>query len=194
MLDRVHPVNVISAAIFTQCTRNVHDRHDVNDEVPEAPKRFICPVPYPKRLPMSQPAPYSPVPKNGTTAPSNVNKEPLPPAPPLLDDHPYIRITQSQGLPERDFDPTKRIPVPLTQAEIRTLAQHHLDSVYHFLCYMKSGGSIGSSELYRDAYYRARFGELAELLSRDDQAKFHEIMRRRNIYVETLRDPEEESP
>jgi hypothetical protein len=140
---------------------------------------------------VSHPAPYGPVPKNGTTARSTDSNEPLPPAPPLLDDHPYIRITHSQGFSEQDFDPTERIPVPLTQTEIRTLAQHHLNSVYHLWGYMKSGGSIGSSDLHRDAYYRGRFGELAELLSEEDRNKFREIMRIRNMYIDTLRDHEE---
>jgi hypothetical protein len=117
----------------------------------------------------------------------------LPPAPPLLEDHPYIRIIEGRGFSEQDFDPAKRIPVPLTQTEIRVLAQHHLDSVYHFLGFMKSGGSFGSSDLHRDAYYRERFGQLAELLSRKDQDRFREIMRIRNTYVDTLRDPEEET-
>jgi hypothetical protein len=58
---------------------------------------------------------------------------------------------------------------------------------------MKSGGSFGSSDLHRDAYYRERFGQLAELLSRKDQDRFREIMRIRNTYVDTLRDPEEET-
>ena len=142
---------------------------------------------------MSQPVPDRPVPKSGTAAPSTNNKEPFPPTPPLLADHAYIRILQYQGLRECDFDPAERISVPLTQTEIRALAQHHLDGVYQFLCYMKSGGCFGSSDFHRDAYYRGRFGELAELLSQEDQDKFREIMRIRNMYVETLRDHEEES-
>ena len=36
--------------------------------------------------------------------------------------------------------------VSLTQAEIRTLAQHHLDAVYQFLGLMKTSGSVGSSD------------------------------------------------
>ena len=131
---------------------------------------------------------------NHATPPAgNGNREPLPPAPPLLEDHPYIRITQSCGLSEEDFNPTKRVPVPLTQVEIRTLAQHHLDRAYQFLGYMKSGGSVGSSDFYRDSYYRGRFGELAELLTEEDRENFREIMRIRNMYVKGLSDPEEES-
>lgn len=122
----------------------------------------------------------------------DVNKEPFPPPPAVLEDHPFIRILQYRGFHESDFDPAKRVPVPLTQAELRTLAQHHLDAVYQFLGFMKTGGSVGSSDFHRDAYHRERFGALAELLSQENREKFSEITRIRNVYIETLRDPEEE--
>ena len=141
---------------------------------------------------MHHPDSQSRIPNDSTDATKNVNKEPFPPTPPVLEDHPYIRILQYQGFDENDFDPASRVPVPLTQAEIRVLAQHHLDGVYQFLGHMKSGGCFGSSDLHRDAYYRGRFGALADLLSEEDQKRFGEIMRIRDEYIETLRDPEED--
>jgi len=126
------------------------------------------------------------------SATSDPSREPFPPSPPVLEEHPFIRILRYQGFSEHDFDPAKRVSVPLTQAEIRTLAQHHLDNVYRFRGFMKTGGSFGSSDLYRDAYHRERYGNLAELLSQEDQAKFQEIQRIRNEYIETLRDTEDD--
>jgi len=131
-------------------------------------------------------------PEHATPPAGDANSEPFPTSPAVLEDHPFVRILQYQGFREQDFDPAKRVPVPLTQAEIRTLAQHHLDGVYQFLGYMQTGGSFGSSDLHRDAYHRGRFGALADLLSEEDQKRFGEIMRIRNEYIETLSDPEEE--
>lgn len=129
-------------------------------------------------------------PTHATPAAGNGDREPFPPSPAVLDDHPVIRILQYQGFRERDFDPAKRVPVPLTQAEIRTLAQHHLDAVYQFLGFMKTGGAVGSSDLHRDAYHRERFGAFAALLTEEDREKFLEITRIRNAYIEGLCDPE----
>ena len=123
---------------------------------------------------------------------SNALKEPFPPTPPVLEDHPYIRVLQYQGFREEDFDPANRVPVQLTQTEIRTLAQHHLDAIYQFLGFMKTGGSVGSSDFRRDDYHHDRFGDLTALLSEEDREKFLEITRIRNEYIATLRDPEEE--
>lgn len=131
-------------------------------------------------------------PQHATPPAGNGNREPFPPTPAVLEDHPFVRILQYQGFHERDFDPAKRVPVPLTQAEIRTLAQHHLDAVYQFLAFQKTGGSVGMSDFHRDQYRRERFGALAELLSEEDREKFLEITRIRNAYIETLRDLEEE--
>jgi hypothetical protein len=130
-------------------------------------------------------------PKQATPPDGNGNREPFPSPPTVLEDHPFIRILQHQGFQESDFDPTKRVPVPLTQAEIRTLVQHHLDAVYQFLGFMKTGGSSGSSDFHRDAYHRERFGALTDLLSEEDREKFLEITRIRNAYIETLHDPKE---
>lgn len=131
-------------------------------------------------------------PKHATPPVGAGNRKPFPPKPAPLEDHPFVQILQYQGFHESDFDPAKRVPVPLTQAELRTLAQHHLDAVYQFLGFMKTGGSFGSSDLHRDAYHRERFGALAELLSQEDRDNFCEITRIRNTYIDTLRDPEEE--
>jgi len=131
-------------------------------------------------------------PEHATPPAGNGNREPFPPTPAVLEDHPYVRILQYPGLHEEDFDPAKRVPVPLTQAEIRTLAQHHLDTSYRFLAYQNTGGSFGMSDLRRDQYCRERFITLADLLSEEDQNRFGEIIRIRNEWVETLRDPEEE--
>ncbi len=120
-------------------------------------------------------------------------KEPLPPTPPLLEDHPFIRILQYQGFEESDFKPANRVAVPLTRAEIRVLAQHHLDRIYQFLGYMKTGGCGGSTDFHRDFYHRDRFGELAEHLLDEDLDKFREITRMRDMYIKTLHDPEDES-
>ena len=140
---------------------------------------------------MCQPVPYSPVPKNSTTAPSTDNKEPLPPAPPLLQGHPYIRITRSEGFSEQNFVPIKRTQVSLTQVEIRLLAQHHLDCVYDFLCFRKSGGSFGIIAMHRDACHRKRFGELVPLLSQEDQEKVCEIIDIMSMWEDTLCDSAE---
>jgi hypothetical protein len=131
-------------------------------------------------------------PEHATPLAGNGNREPFPPSPAVLEDHPYVRILHYQGFHEQDFDPAKRVPVPLTQAEIRTLAQHHLDDVYRFLAYQQTGGSFGMTDLRRDRYHRERFGALADLLSEEEQKRFGEIMRIRNEYIETLSDPEEE--
>ncbi len=109
----------------------------------------------------------------------------LPAAPAILEDHPYIRITRSQGFVELDFDPAKRVPVLLTQTEIRVLAQHHLNAVYKDLGFMKTCGSFGDADRDRDAYYRSRYRELVELLSKEDREKFREINRIRKNYLDT---------
>ena len=57
---------------------------------------------------MSQPDRQSRIPKDSTEATNNVNKEPFPPTPPVLKDHPYIRILQYCGFGENDFDPANR--------------------------------------------------------------------------------------
>jgi len=90
-----------------------------------------------------------------------------------------------------DLDPAKRVLVSLTQTEIRTLALHHLNSVYHFLCFRKLGGSFGGIHMHRDACYRNRCGKLVRLLSQEDQEKFREIMRIRNMCIDIVRDPAE---
>ena len=112
------------------------------------------------------------------------------PAPTVLEDHPYIRITRCQGFVERDFDPTKRVLVPLTQTEIRTLAKHHLDAVYKGLGFYKWDGSFGDADRDRDTYYRGRYRELVDLLSKEDQEVFREINRIRKMYLDTFRDAE----
>ena len=114
----------------------------------------------------------------------------LPAAPAVLEDHPYIRITRRQGFVERDFDPAKRVLVPLTQTEIRTLAQHHLDAVYKSLGFIKWDGSFGDADRDRDAYYRGRYRELVELLSKEDLEMFREINRIRKMYIDSFRAPE----
>jgi len=114
----------------------------------------------------------------------------LPTAPAVLEDHPYIRITRSQGFSERDYDPAKRVLVPLTQTEIRVLAQHHLDAVYNGLGFIKMCGTFGDADRDRDAYYRGRYRELVELLSKEDCEMFREINRIRKMYLDTFRDAE----
>lgn len=118
-------------------------------------------------------------------------REPTPPTPPLLDDHPYVRITQYQGFREYDFDPAKRISVPLTRAEIRTLAQHHLDRIDQFEGFIQCGGAYGNSDIHRDNHHRGRFVELSSMLPDEDREKFNEIIEIRDRYIETLYDPEE---
>lgn len=127
----------------------------------------------------------------GDAVPSEESREWFQPTPPLLEDHPYVRITQYEGFRECDFNPAKRMSVPLTQAEIRVLAQHHLDRVCQFEGFVKCGGSYGRSDIHRDNYHRGRFVELAGLLSDEDREKFNEIIEIRDRYVETLYDPEE---
>lgn len=118
-------------------------------------------------------------------------REPFPPAPPLLRDHPYVRITQSAGLLEEDFDPTHRTAVPLTRIEIRTLAQHHLDKVASYAAFRRMGGYYGSSDTRRDVHYRNRFSDMMDLLPEEDREKFREIIAMRERYIDTLYDPEE---
>ena len=112
------------------------------------------------------------------------------PAPTVLEDHPYIRITRCQGFVERDFDPAKRVLVPLTQTEIRVLAQHHLDAVYKGLGFIKWDGSFGDADRDSDAYYRGRYRELVDLLSKEDLEMFREINRIRKMYIDSFRAPE----
>lgn len=131
-------------------------------------------------------------PKHATSPAGDGNREPFPPTPAVLEDHPFVRILQYQGFYEQDFDPADRVPVQLTQAEIRTLAQHHLDAVYQFLAFQKTGGSVGGTDFRRDHYRRDRFFELSGMLSEEDHRKFDEVIRIRNEYIDTLRDPEEE--
>jgi hypothetical protein len=128
---------------------------------------------------------------NSASTTDTSRKEPLPPTPPLLEDHPYIRILRYQGFAESDFDPESRVAVPLTRAEIRVLAQHHLDRTYQFEASINLGCAVGVSDHYRDHYNQCRFGELADLLPEEDQEKFKEIIRIRDKYIETLYNPED---
>ena len=128
------------------------------------------------------------------TAPpaGNRNKEPFPPTPPVLEDSPFFQILKRWGYRERELDSSIRVPELLAPAEIRVLAQHHLDASYHFRGFIKAGGVASSSDLDRDDYHRARFRGLTARLSEEDRAKFRELIRTRNECIETLRDPEKE--
>ena len=120
-------------------------------------------------------------------------KEPFPPSAPVLEDTQFIRILKKFGYREPDKNSGKRTPVLLSQSEIRTLAQHHLDCVDHFDRFLKTGGSAVSSDFDRADCHLGRFRQFASLLSEEDREKFREITRIRKVYLETLRDPKEES-
>ena len=55
---------------------------------------------------------------------------------------------------------------------------------------MKMCGTFGDADRDRDAYYRGRYRELVELLSKEDHEKFREINRIRKMYLDTFRDAE----
>jgi hypothetical protein len=111
---------------------------------------------------------------------SNALKEPFPPTPPVLEDSPFFHILKRWGYRERELDSSIRVPALLSPAEIRVLAQHHLDASHHFRGFMKAGGAASSSDFDRDDYHRARFRELTARLSEEDRAKFREFIRTRN--------------
>jgi len=123
---------------------------------------------------------------------SNALKEPFPPSLPFLEEQSFNRILKRWGYREHELDSSIRVPELLSPAEIRVLAQHHLDASYHFRGFIKAGGVASSSDLDRDDYHRARFRGLTARLSEEDRAKFREFIRTRNEYIETLHDPENE--
>ena len=54
----------------------------------------------------------------------------------------------------------------------------------------KWDGSFGDADRDRDTYYRGRYRELVDLLSKEDQEVFREINRIRKMYLDTFRDAE----
>jgi len=72
-----------------------------------------------------------------------------------------------------------------TKAEVRTLAQHHVDRAFSFSAWFSTGNS-SVSEIYCQAYHQNRFYDLLELLDAKDHRHFDEIIRIRNEYIREL--------
>jgi hypothetical protein len=123
---------------------------------------------------------------NGREVGPSGRGEPLPAAPPVLEREPIVRLMHQRGFEEVDYSPEKRVPVNLTNAEIRTLAQHHLDRACYIVGYIRSGGGCGSTDIHRSIYHEDRFLDLRGLLAEADQKAFDEIVAIRNDYLDTL--------
>jgi hypothetical protein len=114
--------------------------------------------------------------------------EPLPQAPPVLPNFTaaYGPIAeQGHGFHEPDVEMNEPVVLKATKAEVRTLAQHHLDRTFFFSVWF-STGNVSSSEMYCQAYHENRFYDLLVLLDAKDHRHFDEIIRIRNEYIRTL--------
>jgi hypothetical protein len=114
--------------------------------------------------------------------------EPLPQAPPVVWTDPAIRVLtmqQGNGFQESDWEMNDPVELKATKAEVRTLAQHHLDTAFTHSVWFSTGWS-SSSEYYRQAYHFNRFQELRSLLDAEDCRLIDEIIRIRSEYIRTL--------
>jgi hypothetical protein len=69
-----------------------------------------------------------------------------------------------------------------TKAEVRALAQHHLDTAFTQRAWFSTKWS-SSSEYYRQAYHFNRFQELPSLLDAEDCRLIDEVIRIRKEYI-----------
>ena len=111
--------------------------------------------------------------------------EPLPQAPPVLWSDPALRVLtvhQGEGFQETDWDMKDTVELQATKAEVRTLAQHHLDMAFTRSLWFSTGWS-SSSEFFRQAFHFARYQELETLLDAEDRRLFSDVIRIRNEYI-----------
>jgi hypothetical protein len=101
--------------------------------------------------------------------------KPLPQAPPVL----------GHGFHEPDVEMNDPVVLKATKAEVRALAQHHVDSAFEFSAWF-STGNVSMSEIHRQAYHQNRFYTLLGLLDAKDHRHFDEIIRIGNEYIGEL--------
>jgi len=115
--------------------------------------------------------------------------EPLPQAPPVLVECPVtgvLSMQQGVGLQESDWEMSDPVELKATKAEVRTLAQHHLDKSFSFSVWFSAEGAAGSSDIARQFYHFDRFHQLRALLDDKDHKFFGEIIQIRNEYIRKL--------
>ncbi len=101
----------------------------------------------------------------------------LPAAPPVLqhlDFRPYVRVVQGQGFYTSPAEEKEFVPFQATAAELRCLAQHHLERAYYFKTYCKATGDVGMREVYEQCYNFARYDQILALLPPADQDRLVE--------------------
>jgi len=114
--------------------------------------------------------------------------EPLPQAPQVLEACPIrgvLTMQHGQGFEESDWDMSDPVVLKATKAEVRTLAQHHLDRTFLFSVWFSTEGA-GSSDIARQFYHFDRFHELQALLDAEDRGRFDEIIGIRKEYIREL--------
>ena len=89
------------------------------------------------------------------------------------------------GFQESDWDMSDPLVLKATKAEVRTLAQHHLDRTFFFSVWFSTEGA-GSSDVARQLYHYDRFHDLRSLLDAEDCKHFDEIIRIRKEYIREL--------
>jgi hypothetical protein len=93
---------------------------------------------------------------------------------------------------ETEFGTGEGLPVKLSQMELQTLAWLHLNRAHEFNAGVRSGFSVGSRDYCQAMCHEARSQQLASLLPEGDQQELRELIRRRELVLETISDPEEE--
>jgi len=84
---------------------------------------------------------------------------------------------------ETEFGTGEGLPVKLSQMEHRA---------HEFNAGVRSGFSVGSRDYCQAMCHEARSQQLASLLPEGDQQELRELIRRRELVLETISDPEEE--
>lgn len=101
----------------------------------------------------------------------------LPAAPPVLqhlDFQPYVRVVQGQGFHTSPAEEDELVPFQATVAELRCLAQHHLERACYFKTYCQATGDVGMREVFEQCYNFARYDQILALLPPSDQVRLTE--------------------
>jgi hypothetical protein len=122
----------------------------------------------------------------GTSQLTWMTPEPLPQSPPVLEWSPAIHVIQGRGFLTDDKDPENQIAFKATQAELVTLAKHHLDRTYYFKAWYAATRNTGGFESREEIYSEVRFSQIYSLLDTPARQKLDEVVAIRNLYIDHL--------
>lgn len=107
-----------------------------------------------------------------------------------------MSITQTDGsfkssglaINESDFMPESRVSVPLSTAEIRLLAELHLDAAFDVASAVAGDAYYGRSDVARMHFHELRFAEFVDLLPARERHRLISVRDDRSASLKALGD------